>query len=120
MGPAGLMSNQQQRIENSWTQPGDQAPYQIYTTGYNNAAVRADALYNESTASVTDASFIRLKNVSLSYDVPLNLRNTQLKIILQGQNLLTFTKYKDGDPEFISYGFLPPLRIITAGIQLNF
>ncbi|MBE8723451.1 SusC/RagA family TonB-linked outer membrane protein [Flavobacterium hungaricum] len=120
MGPAGLMSNQQQRIKNSWSQPGDQAIYQIYTTGYDKAAVTADALYNESTAFVTDASFIRLKNICLSYDVPLNLRDTQLKIVLQGQNLLTFTKYRDGDPEFISYGFLPPLKIITAGIQLNF
>jgi hypothetical protein len=120
MGPAGMMSNQQDRIADSWTQPGDKAPYQINTTGYNYDALMADYYYSESNASITDASFIRLKNVSLSYELPLNLKQTNCKIMLQGHNLLTFTKYKDGDPEFTSYGFLPPLKIITAGVQLTF
>jgi hypothetical protein len=80
----------------------------------------ADYLYNQSTASITDASFIRLKNIALSYDLPLHLNDTQCRLMIQGQNLLTFTKYKDGDPEFISSGFLPPLKVITAGIQLTF
>ena len=77
-------------------------------------------LYNESTASVTDASYIRLKNISLSYDLPLGLKETQCRVMVQGQNLLTFTKYIDGDPEFTSYGFLPPLKVVTMGIQLTF
>jgi len=120
MGPAGLMSNQQQRLTNSWFAPGDSAPYQIYTTGYNDDALNGNYLLDESTGSITDASFIRLKNILLSYNLPLRMNNTQVKIILQGQNLLTFTKYEDGDPEFIAYGFLPPLKVITAGIQLIF
>lgn len=120
MGPAGMMSNQRSSFTSSWIQAGDIKPHQIYTTGLNNAAVTADFLYSESTASVTDASFIRLKNISLSYDVPLNLKETFCRIMLQGQNLLTFTKYKDGDPEFTSYGFLPPLKVVSAGIQLTF
>ncbi|MDR6761901.1 TonB-linked SusC/RagA family outer membrane protein [Flavobacterium sp. 2755] len=120
MGPAGTMSNQHQRIRNSWAESGDAAPYQIYTTGYNNDALTGSYLFDESTASITDASFIRLKNISLTYNLPLSLKETQLKIILQGQNLLTFTKYPDGDPEFLSYGFLPPLKVMTAGIQLIF
>ncbi|TRX30439.1 SusC/RagA family TonB-linked outer membrane protein [Flavobacterium sp. ZT3R18] len=118
MGFAGQMSNQPDRMVNSWQEPGNNAPYQIYTTGYNNDAVTADYLYTQSDASITDASFIRLKNISLSYDLP--LKNTQCKIMLQSQNLLTFTSYKDGDPEFTSYGFLPPLKVITAGVQLTF
>jgi TonB-linked SusC/RagA family outer membrane protein len=120
MGPAGMMSNQQERMSSSWQQPGDIKPYQIYTTGYNSDAITGDYLYAQSDASITDASFIRLKNISLSYDLPLNLKETKCKIMLQGQNLLTFTKYKDGDPEFTSYGFLPPLKVITAGVQLTF
>ncbi|SHM04839.1 SusC/RagA family TonB-linked outer membrane protein [Flavobacterium saccharophilum] len=120
MGPAGMMSNQQARIADSWTQQGDVKPYQIATTGYNSDALTADYLYSESDASITDASFIRLKNISLTYNVPLHLKEMQCKIMLQGQNLLTFTKYDDGDPEFTSYGFLPPLKVITAGIQLTF
>jgi len=50
----------------------------------------------------------------------LALKETQCKIMLQSQNLLTFTKFKDGDPEYSGYSFLPPLKVITAGIQLTF
>lgn len=120
IGFPGQMSNQPIRMIDSWQQLGDNATQQIYTTGYNNAAVTADYQYTQSTGGITDASFIRLKNIALSYDLPLTTKNTQCKIILQSQNLLTFTKYKDGDPEFISSGYLPPLKIITAGIQLTF
>ncbi|MDA6069537.1 SusC/RagA family TonB-linked outer membrane protein [Flavobacterium sp. AC] len=120
MGTAGMMANQQQRKTDSWSAPGDNAAYQMFSTGYDFPAVMATYSYNESTASVTDASFIRLKNISISYDLPLDLKQTQCRVILQGQNLLTFTKYVDGDPEFTSYGFLPPLKILTAGIQLTF
>ncbi|SDX74996.1 SusC/RagA family TonB-linked outer membrane protein [Flavobacterium degerlachei] len=119
-GFAGQMSNQPVKMLNSWQQPGDNGPYQIYTIGYNDAAVTADYLYSESDAAISDASFIRLKNIALSYDLPLNVKNTQCKIMLQSQNLLTFTKYEDGDPEFTNYGYLPPLKVITAGIQLTF
>ena len=120
IGAAGQMSNQPLRMIDSWQQAGGNATQQIYTTGYNSAAVNANYLYTESTGSITDASFIRLKNIALSYDLPLTVKNTKCQLILQSQNLLTFTKYKDGDPEFISSGYLPPLKIITAGIQLTF
>jgi TonB-linked SusC/RagA family outer membrane protein len=120
MGFAGQMSNQPTKMLSSWQQPGDTGPYQVYTSGYNDAAVTADYLYSQSDASISDASFIRLKNIAVSYDLPLNVKSTQCKIMLQSQNLLTFTKYKDGDPEFTSYGYLPPLKVITAGVQLTF
>lgn len=120
MGPAGIFSNQQAKASNSWLQSGNQAPYQIYTTGLNYEALLADYYFSESDVSVIDASFIRLKNLSLSFDIPLQLKETQCKIMIQGQNLLTFTKFKEGDPEFTSYGYLPPLRVITAGVQLIF
>lgn len=120
MGFAGQMSNQPVKMLNSWQQPGDTGPYQVYTIGYNDAAVTADYLYSQSDASISDASFIRLKNIALSYDLPLNLKTTQCKIMVQSQNLLTFTHYQDGDPEFTSYGYLPPLKVVTAGVQLTF
>jgi TonB-linked SusC/RagA family outer membrane protein len=120
IGVAGQMSNQPIRMVDSWQQPGDNATGQIYTTGYNGTAVTANYRYAQSTGGITDASFIRLKNIAVSYDVPLTNKNTHCQLILQSQNLLTFTKYKDGDPEFISSGYLPPLKIITAGMQLTF
>ncbi|WP_432221817.1 SusC/RagA family TonB-linked outer membrane protein [Flavobacterium sp. TMP13] len=120
MGFAGQMSNQQTRKLDSWQMPADVNSYQIFTTSYGSDAANAEYLYSESDAAIVDASFIRLKNISLTYDVPIQIKDTQFKITLQGQNLLTFTKYDDGDPEFTKYGYLPPLKIITAGIQLIF
>jgi TonB-linked SusC/RagA family outer membrane protein len=110
LGFAGQMSNQSNRMVN----------YQILTTGNNSDAVTAYSFYSESNVSVVDASYIRLKNLSFSYELPLILKSIQTKVSLQGQNLLTFTKYKDGDPEFMMSGFLPPLKVVTAGIQLTF
>ena len=120
MGFAGQMSNQQVRKNDSWQQAGDIKPYQMFTTSYSSDAANASYPFSESSGAIVDASFIRLKNISLTYDVPVNLKDTQLKIMLQGQNLLTFTKYDDGDPEFTKYGYLPPLKVITAGIQILF
>ncbi|MCI9844565.1 SusC/RagA family TonB-linked outer membrane protein [Flavobacterium pectinovorum] len=120
MGFAGQMSNQPLSVGNSWMNVGDNASYQIYTTGLNSNAVQGDNLFNKSTASVTDASFIRLKNIAVSYDVPLSLKSTRCTILLQSQNLLTFTQYEGGDPEFTLTGYLPPLKVITAGVQLTF
>lgn len=119
VGSAGQMYNQIEKVQNSWQAPGDSAPYQIYTAGYNAAALTAGSRFGESTGAIGDASFVRLKNISLSYDLPLNMK-TQCKIMVQAQNLLTITGYKDGDPEFITSGYLPPLKVITAGIQLTF
>jgi len=119
-GLAGQMINQPTRLTDSWQGVNDNALYQIYSSGTNSDAVTGNYLYSRSTAAIVDASFIRLKNISLTYDVPLHLKETKCLLMLQGQNLLTFTNFKDGDPEFITTGFLPPLKIITAGVQLTF
>ncbi|MFL9829744.1 SusC/RagA family TonB-linked outer membrane protein [Flavobacterium sp. ST-87] len=120
MGAAGLMSNQSTSVRDSWQQIGDVASYQRYTTGSNYPLLLSDYNYSESTGAITDASYLRLKNIALSYELPLPHTSTQCRLSVQAQNLLTFTKYPDGDPEFSSYGFLPPLRVISAGVQLTF
>ncbi|WP_317165428.1 SusC/RagA family TonB-linked outer membrane protein [Chitinophaga tropicalis] len=78
--------------------------------------------YIASTANWDDASYMRLKNVYLSYHLPAKLLSRlklqQLQVYLQGQNLLTVTSYKGLDPETRGV-FLPPLRMYTAGIQLS-
>ncbi|WP_374173172.1 SusC/RagA family TonB-linked outer membrane protein [Flavobacterium tructae] len=119
-GLAGYMSNQPERMINSWQQTGDFGPYQIYSAGYNLGAVMAQSRYGMSDATIVDASYIRLKTLAVTYDAPLNLKEIKCVVSLQGQNLLTFSPYKDGDPEFSMAGYLPPLKIITAGIQLTF
>ncbi|MEJ5145320.1 SusC/RagA family TonB-linked outer membrane protein [Sphingobacterium sp. MYb388] len=86
-------------------------------------AYTAYSNYVASNATVVDASFIRLKNVSLSYDVSgafterLKIKNLRLQ--LQGHNLFTITDYFGFDPE--SQGLsLPPLRTIVGTVQLTF
>ncbi|RXM48053.1 SusC/RagA family TonB-linked outer membrane protein [Flavobacterium sp. YO12] len=119
-GLAGYMSNQPERMIGSWTSPEDSGPYQVYSAGYNPSAVLAQSRFAMSDASIVDASYIRLKTVALLYDVPLNAKELKCTVSLQGQNLLTITPYKDGDPEFSMSGYLPPLKIFTAGIMLTF
>lgn len=120
-GFAGLMFNQPVEYLNSWSQPGDIAQHQLYTSGLNQDAIQASSNYAQSDATVSDASYIRLKNVSLSYDLPKSIAaKVQCKVTFQAQNLLTFTSYKGADPEFTDTGFLPPLRVISGGIQLAF
>src|SRR5690606_19902723 len=84
--------------------------------------------YNLARASdlnIVDASFIRFKNISLSYNFQgqlldkLNLN--QLGISIQAQNLWTWTSYFGLDPQSPgSLTTLPALRMVTASIQLQF
>lgn len=119
--PGGFNANQPAYILNAWQQPGDIAEYQKYTQTGGTVATALTNFWN-SDYTVTDASFIRLKNVSLSYTIPatwqkrLHLQNA--RIYLQAQNLLTITKYQGLDPETQGLN-LPPLRMITAGLQIT-
>jgi len=119
-GIPGMMANQPTAVSDHWQQPGDVAAYQQYTTGVNGAAVDAASKYRESDAAITDASYIRLKNVSLSYNLPEKwLSGVKCRVFAEAQNLLTITHYKGADPEFRAPGFLPPLKVFTAGLQLT-
>jgi len=121
LGLPGGMSNKTEEVLNRWQNPGDTSPYQMYSSGTNSLATTANNLYSNSNAAITDASYLRLKNISISYNLPENsLKNLKCRISLQGQNILTFTSYKGADPEFIVSGFLPPLKIYALGLQLIF
>lgn len=62
----------------------------------------------ESDRFLEDGSFIRLKNISLTYRfTPERIRNlglSSLSLYLKGTNLLTFTKYSGPDPEVSAFG----------------
>jgi TonB-linked SusC/RagA family outer membrane protein len=117
----GNRNNQPVELVNSWQQVGDNAPYQLFTNGSNGAALEAFFRFAESDRAISDASFIRLKNISLAWDVPKEItKGVNCRFTIQGQNLLTFTKYKGADPEFTTAGYLPPLKIYTASFQFSF
>lgn len=93
------------------------------TATSGTAAFTAFSQYRQSDAVVVDASFIRLKNLALSY----NFNSQTLKrlgmqgfrLYLQGQNLLTITDYIGIDPESRSDG-MPPIKMLTVGLQCTF
>lgn len=116
----GSFSNQPSEVVNNWATNGAGAVSQLYTSGANPAAVQAFSYYRDSNGILSDASFVRLKSVSLSYNLPkIGSGSFSGRIYLQGQNLLTFTQYRGADPENQTSGFLPPLKQWTLGIQFN-
>lgn len=120
-GVPGPPLNQLTDLTNTWQQTGDHTPYQQLTTGLNGDLVTAFYRYSDSDGALVDASFLRLKNISLTYDLPLTLpKGVRCRLFLQGQNLLTITSYKSGDPELRFSSYLPPLRVFSAGVQVSF
>lgn len=119
----GGMYNLPKIMLSRWKMPGDASSIQQFTQTYTPAF---DAQYNFSISDgrLSDASYIRLKNVSLSYNLLEKLSKkinlVSASIYLLGQNLLTLTKYKGSDPETQNLFVLPPLKTITAGIHLTF
>ncbi|MBS1605474.1 MAG: SusC/RagA family TonB-linked outer membrane protein [Bacteroidetes bacterium] len=110
----GFMVNQDSHILSDGFKP-------TMTAG-STAAYAYTNYYLMSDASYSDASFIRLKNLSLTYDLPgkwtkaAKIRNAG--VFVRGQNLLTITSYFGFDPETAGYS-LPPLRQVVAGIHCS-
>jgi TonB-linked SusC/RagA family outer membrane protein len=120
----GTMSNQSVDVLNRWQPSKTSADIQRYTQDYNSAAYSAYYNIIRSDYTISDASFIRLKSLSLSYQLSQgliqNAKLSRFKIYIQGQNLITITKFKGIDPENQNYTVLPPLKILTGGIQVTF
>ncbi len=103
-----------------WQNPGDQTdiPRQVY----GNSSSVASSRY------IHDADFIRLKNTTLSYNLPSQwvkkVKMENARIYFNGVNLWTWSKYDVYDPEVGSDGIyfvtLPPLKTFTFGIEIGF
>ncbi|CAM4145680.1 SusC/RagA family TonB-linked outer membrane protein [Flavobacterium weaverense] len=118
---AGTFVNQPVEIVSHFPQDNSTAIAQQYSTGANSTLVQAAYNFLDSNAAFSDASFIRLKTVSLSYRIPSPWSKTvSATVYAQGQNFLTFTKFKGADPENQSVTSLPPLRQFTLGFRLAF
>jgi hypothetical protein len=87
---------------------------------------------NLSSLFLEDASFIRLRNLRLSYNVPTNVVNKMklkgINLFLYGNNLLTWTNYSWFDPEIdfndplemgLDNGRYPRNREVGGGININ-
>ncbi|PZP50567.1 MAG: TonB-dependent receptor [Pseudopedobacter saltans] len=111
-----------------------------YITGTNEtsnipAFSKTNVNYTQSTRFLEDGTFVRVKNISLSYEVPKDkLKFANLTLFVRGANLFTITKYKGFDPEStnstasagsdvsqgIDYGSYPNAKTYTFGLKLNF
>ncbi len=120
--------NQSTEVLRRWTSPGQATDIPRATAGnVSNSRV--------SSRFVEDASFLRLKSATLSYNLAqevasrLNLNRVQLYVT--GQNLITITNYKGFDPEVnafggngavlgIDYGTYPTARTFIVGVNMQF
>jgi len=118
-------NNQPTAVLNHWEKPGDISSVQEYGPDNGSgtyALSQAYSYFQQSDGVITDASFVRLKTLALSYQFPGSwIRKVgfqTVKAYMQAQNLWTITKYYGLDPETGGLN-LPPVRMITFGIQLG-
>jgi TonB-dependent starch-binding outer membrane protein SusC len=108
-------SNQPTTVLNRWQKPGDVTDIGMYTTGWNG-------IY-ESDQMFKDGSYMRLKNLSVAYEFPSSWKNAirlkSIKAFVSGQNVITITRWKGLDPETGRINSLPPLRIVSVGLQAS-
>ena len=114
------------RIEEAWTEEN-------HTQHPRNIASDPNGNFSKpSTYFVEDGSYLKLRNVQIGFNVPVNRwipgNIAKLRLFVNGNNLLTITNYSGIDPEIagsntsrgIDYGLYPQVRTITGGLELNF
>ena len=102
---------------NMWTTPGQVTDI----PSYESERQFDDAL-------IENSSFLRLKNLQVSYTLPQNwMRKSgffqSVRVFAVGRNLLTFTKYTGFDPESdsnLQLGRYPNSKQYTFGVELTF
>jgi len=92
--------NMRPLIYDRWQKPGDIARYPRLTNTMLNWGGNDNAWQNNHSLWLYDASYMRLRNVTLSYVIRGKQKNApSYRIYVTGNNLLTFTKYPGWDPE---------------------
>ncbi|MEZ0538759.1 SusC/RagA family TonB-linked outer membrane protein [Fibrella arboris] len=116
----------QETFDRRWQQPGDitDVPRAF------NANAEANSISNLSgTRTLEDASYLRLKQVTLAYDIPATftrkIKASKARVYIQGANLITVTKWTSYDPEFLNFGsgnsgLVPNSKTYQAGINITF
>jgi TonB-linked SusC/RagA family outer membrane protein len=112
---------------NRWTGSGTSNTYPRVTFVDHNQNMKT-----VSDFFVHDASFVRLRNVTLGYSLPKSITDyikiNRVRFYVSGENLLTFTKYDGYDPEIgggvfdngIDHGIYPQARTILGGVNITF
>ncbi len=123
-----LNNNQVREALQRWRKPGDITDVPRYVSGntYNN---------QQSSRYVEDGSYLRLKNLTIGYNLPSGLLNRykvgSLRVYVSGTNLWTLTPYSGPDPEVstldgsttaqgIDLFTLPQVRTVVLGLSAGF
>lgn len=117
-------SNQSKNVLNRWQYENQSTdvPRALWNDPIGNSAF--------STRWIEDGSFLRLKNISLSYKIPHEfLAFKSAEFYVSASNLFTFSKYLGYDPEFaysyhlnqqgIDFGQIPQSRQFLVGIKIG-
>jgi len=121
MDPTSLGTfNASSDLLNAWT------PTNTNTTVPSLTAANL-GLSDNSDRFIVDASYLRLRNVQLGYSLPENLLKgtfiNTLSVYVQGENLVTFSKWRGWDPESDRAGDqyqYPTPKIFTLGLDVKF
>lgn len=134
-------------VENSWKQPGDITEYPEirWQNQYNikDDGTTGTGNYGSNDVGTTqfleDASFLRMKNLTLGYSLPKSICNklliSKLRVYLSAQNLFTITGFNGWDPEIrltngknganaqgiiFQGNEMPQIRTFSVGASINF
>jgi hypothetical protein len=110
--------NQSRSVNDYWKQPGD-------VTTFPRLGVQFTQF---DTRLLEDASFMRLKNLTVAYSLPQEAIKqvgffNAVRFYVTGRNLLTWTKYLGQDPEIdsnLTYGSYPNTKQYVFGVELKF
>jgi hypothetical protein len=119
------LENQSKSVLERWQYEGQET--MVPRASYGDYIGNSDF----STRWIEDGSYIRLKNISLSYTIPGEfLAFRHAKFYISASNIFTWTNYLGYDPDFsyssahvrqgIDYGLSPQPRQFMAGIKLGF
>jgi hypothetical protein len=107
--------------ENAWKHSGDHSTLQRFSNS-DPLASQAFGNFAGSDAVYSTGSFLRLRNFSFSYNIiPAAWKSIKIqsfKLFVQAQNLFVITKYLGLDPEIQNPQGIPPLKVLTGGVQL--
>ena len=131
-----FLMNMSTEVEKRWRRPGDITHYPKAVTGAAawTAAETANYRTQLGTQAIYNASYIRLKNVSLSYNLPRNITDRVglqgVRVFASALNLVTWTAWPWYDPEVAfdpidiynnsTSASYPTERQVNAGIEIRF
>jgi TonB-linked SusC/RagA family outer membrane protein len=113
-------------LADRWRKPSDELTTNIPTIQANGSF--GDERYKKSDLFVEDASYIRLRDISLAYNVPVSIIRwnfiKSLNVSISGKNLALWTANKAGiDPDYLNnvyVNILPPSKSFSFSIKATF